>query len=179
VLTGLPNRRALLGVLEEQLEFADERPFGFALIDLDHFKAINDSHGHAVGDKVLQQVAGIMRDSASDDCFFARIGGEEFGLVAVGSAVDNMAIICERLRLAILRNVMTDNDGGHFNVTASIGIARISERCSSSMAMQAADGPLYSAKAAGRNCLRFAQHMGHFVPADTNDLPASPLRAIR
>mgnify|MGYP000341924933 CR=1 FL=1 len=138
----LPNRRALLGVLEEQLEFADERPFGFALIDLDHFKAINDSHGHAVGDKVLQQVAGIMRDSASDDCFFARIGGEEFGLVAVGSAVDNMAIICERLRLAILRNVMTDNDGGHFNVTASIGIARISERCSSSMAMQAADGPL-------------------------------------
>ncbi len=179
VLTGLPNRRALLGVLEEQLEFADERPFGFALIDLDHFKAINDSHGHAVGDKVLQQVAGIMRDSASDDCFFARIGGEEFGLVAVGSAVDNMAIICERLRLAILRNVMTDNDGGHFNVTASIGIARISERCSSSMAMQAADGPLYSAKAAGRNRLRFAQHMGHFVPAGTNDMPASPLRAIR
>ena len=90
-----------------------------------------------------------------------------------------MAIICERLRLAILRNVMTDNDGGHFNVTASIGIARISERCSSSMAMQAADGPLYSAKAAGRNRLRFAQHMGHFVPTGTNDMPASPLRAIR
>jgi diguanylate cyclase (GGDEF)-like protein/PAS domain S-box-containing protein len=178
VLTGLPNRRAFLDVLEAQLEFADEQPFGFALIDLDHFKRINDSYGHAVGDKVLSQIARIMRENATDDCFFARLGGEEFGLIAGGPALESLSIICERLRLAIMRHSMTDNDGGHFNVTASIGIAQIAERCSSSMAMQAADGPLYSAKAAGRNCIRYAQHMGHFSEAPMRDLPSSVRAAV-
>ena len=159
-LTGLPNRRAFLDVLEDQLEFADEEPFALALVDLDYFKRVNDSYGHAVGDAVLKQVAEIMRESANDNCFFARLGGEEFGMIAVGPARETAAIICEKLRLAIQRHVMTDNDGGTFNITASLGIARIAERCSSSMAMQAADGPLYSAKAAGRNRLRHAQDMG-------------------
>ncbi|MBX7481401.1 diguanylate cyclase [Qipengyuania sp. 6D47A] len=179
VLTGLPNRRAFLDVPEAQLEFADEQPFGFALIDLDHFKRVNDSYGHAVGDKVLKQVAQIMRENTTDDCFFARLGGEEFGLIACGSALETLSIICERLRLAILRSAMTDNDGGHFNITMSIGIAQISERCSSSMAMQAADGPLYSAKAAGRNCIRHAQHMRHFAGSSVRDRSSSTLIAVR
>lgn len=177
-LTGLPNRRAFLDILEAQLEFADEHPFAFALIDLDHFKRVNDSHGHAVGDLVLKQIAQIMRDNATDDCFFARLGGEEFGMLAVGPAVESASIICERLRLAIQRHVMADNDGGTFNVTTSIGIARIAERCSSSMAMQAADGPLYSAKAAGRNCLRYAQDSGRYGRIDSGEGKPPPLAAV-
>ncbi|MBO6526806.1 sensor domain-containing diguanylate cyclase [Erythrobacter sp.] len=173
-LTGLPNRRALLDILEAQLEFADEQPFAFALVDLDHFKRVNDSYGHAVGDLVLKQIAQLMRENATDDCFFARLGGEEFGMIAVGPAMEHASIICERLRLAIQRHVMTDNDGGTFNVTASIGIARIAERCSSSMAMQAADGPLYSAKAAGRNCLRYAQDMGRYGGISSGDEKSPP-----
>ncbi|MEX0341055.1 MAG: diguanylate cyclase [Erythrobacter sp.] len=177
-LTGLPNRRAFLDILEAQLEFADEQPFAFALIDLDHFKRVNDSHGHAVGDHVLKQIAQIMRENATDDCFFARLGGEEFGMIAVGPAMETAPIICERLRLAIQRHVMSDNDGGTFNVTTSIGIARIAERCSSSMAMQAADGPLYSAKAMGRNAVRHAQDMDRFGRGSSNSDRPVGLKAV-
>ncbi len=159
-LTGLPNRRAFLDILEDQLEFADEQPFALALIDLDHFKRVNDSHGHAVGDVVLRQVADIMRSLATDECFFARLGGEEFGFIAVGPACEMSSIICERLRLAVERHPMRDNDGGTFNITVSIGLAHVSDNLSTSVAMQAADGPLYTAKASGRNALRFAHGMG-------------------
>ncbi len=174
-LTGLPNRRALLDVLEEQLETAEDHPFAFALIDLDHFKRVNDAFGHTVGDNVLKELAEIMRKSASDECFFARLGGEEFGMIAVGSALESCSEICEQLRIAIQNHVLADNDGGNFNVTASIGIATIAERCSSSMAMQAADGPLYSAKASGRNCVRYAQGMGRFteVVSSARKLPTA------
>ena len=156
-LTGLPNRRAFLNILEDQLEFADEQPFAIALVDLDHFKRVNDSHGHAVGDVVLKQVADMMRSVATDGCFFARLGGEEFGLVAVGKAYENSSMICERLRLAIQGHEMRDNDGGRFGITASIGLAYIRNNIGTSAAMQAADGPLYAAKAAGRDALRFAR----------------------
>lgn len=173
-LTGLPNRRAFLDQLESRLEVADKQPFAFALIDLDHFKRVNDAFGHAVGDTVLKEVAEIMRASASQDCFFARLGGEEFGMIAVGPALESTAIVCEGLRRAIQQHVMTDVDGGNFSITASIGIAVISERCSTSMAMQAADGPLYSAKASGRNCVRHAQDLKRFAqidePARTNPI---------
>lgn len=165
-LTGLPNRRAFLDELEGRLEVAEKQPFAFALIDLDHFKRVNDAYGHAVGDSVLKEVAEIMRSSANHDCFFARLGGEEFGAIVAGPALESSAIICERLRRAIQQHVMTDVDGGDFSVTASIGIAVIGERCSTSMAMQAADGPLYSAKASGRNCVRHAQDLKRFTQID-------------
>lgn len=161
-LTGLPNRRAFLDILETRLEVADKKPFAFALIDLDHFKRVNDAFGHTVGDNVLKEIAEIMRKSETDDCSFARLGGEEFGMIATGPALENASSICERLRLDIEQHAMTDVDGGQFSITASIGIASIAEKCSTSMAMQAADGPLYSAKASGRNCVRRAQGLNRF-----------------
>ena len=165
-LTGLPNRRAFLDVLEGHLQSAHDHPFALALIDLDHFKRVNDTYGHTVGDMALKQVAEIMREAATENCFFARVGGEEFGMVAVGPALETVSKVCERLRLAIQRHVMTDSDGGTFSITASVGVARIAERCSSTMALQAADGPLYSAKASGRNCLRHAQDIDRFGPRE-------------
>ena len=165
-LTGLPNRRAFLDLLEARLEVADKKPFAFALIDLDHFKRVNDAFGHTVGDNVLKEIAEIMRSSETEDCSFARLGGEEFGMIATGPALETASSICERLRLSIEQHAMTDVDGGQFSITASIGIASIAENCSTSMAMQAADGPLYSAKASGRNCVRRAQDMSRFGQHD-------------
>ena len=83
-LTGLPNRRAFLDMLDSKLRTAEQAPFAFALVDLDHFKRVNDSYGHTVGDAVLTQIGRIMHDMASEDCFFARLGGEEFGIIATG-----------------------------------------------------------------------------------------------
>ena len=71
-----------------------------------------------------------------------------------------------QLHRPVQRRVMTDSDGGTFSITASVGVARIAERCSSTMALQAADGPLYSAKASGRNCLRHAQDIDRFGPRE-------------
>jgi diguanylate cyclase (GGDEF)-like protein len=166
-LTGLPNRRAFLDMLDSKLRTAEQAPFAFALVDLDHFKRVNDSYGHTVGDAVLTQIGRIMHDMASEDCFFARLGGEEFGIIATGPVAEIAPTICERLRLAIQQKPMSDNDGGSFHITASIGVAAIGERCSSSMAMQAADGPLYMAKASGRNCTRRAQDMGALASLGT------------
>jgi diguanylate cyclase (GGDEF)-like protein len=168
-LTGLPNRRAFLDMLEEQLVDAKEAPFALALIDLDHFKRVNDTYGHDTGDMVLKRIAGLMREHTTRKCIFARLGGEEFGMIVTRDAVDDALAICEHLREAIAGKRMADQDGRTFNITASIGIARIVETCSASVAMNCADAPLYAAKAAGRNAIRVAQCEGSW---------GSPMRVV-
>lgn len=155
-LTGLPNRRAFLKELEPALAGAAERPFSLAIIDLDHFKSINDRYGHDVGDLVLKHVARIMRRLSSENCYFARLGGEEFGLVARHAAVGLTVDVCERLREQIHEHQIRDADGNSFGISASVGVAHLREPCSVSLALQTADAPLYSAKAAGRNRVHVA-----------------------
>lgn len=156
-LTGLPNRRAFLKVLEPGLRAACERPVSLAIIDLDHFKTINDRYGHDVGDLVLRHVGSIMKRLASEECFFARLGGEEFGMIAWHADAAISAGMCERLREEINAHQIRDADGGMFGVSASVGLARLSEPCDAALALQTADSPLYSAKAAGRNRVHVAQ----------------------
>ena len=175
-LTGLPNRRAFLDVLEGQLAHARKTPFALALIDLDHFKHVNDTYGHDTGDIVLRKIAGLMREYSNGRCFFARLGGEEFGMIVMGDDVENASEICEDLRQSIADRRMVDQDGRTFGVTASIGVARIAENCSPSMAMNSADGPLYAAKAAGRNMVRLAQREGHWTTSETSASPSRPER---
>ena len=172
-LTGLPNRRAFLDMLEEQLVQAREAPFALALIDLDHFKRVNDTYGHDTGDMVLKKIAGLMREHTSRRCVFARLGGEEFGMLVTRESVEDALNIAEHLREAIAEKPMVDQDGRTFRITASIGIARIAETCSASVAMNCADGPLYAAKAAGRNTMRVAQCEGVWGSTP----PALPRRA--
>lgn len=155
-LTGLPNRRAFLKELEPALAGAGERPCSLAIVDLDHFKSVNDRYGHDVGDLVLKHVARIMKRLSNDECFFARLGGEEFGLVARHSAVGLTVDLCERLREEINEHRIRDGDGQPFGISASIGIAHLREPCTVSLALQTADAPLYSAKAAGRNRVHVA-----------------------
>jgi diguanylate cyclase (GGDEF)-like protein/PAS domain S-box-containing protein len=150
-LTGLANRRALLGQLERALAHAEQRPFAVAILDLDHFKAINDTHGHHAGDQVLREVAAVMRRMSSPSRFFARLGGEEFALVSRQASFEGALAVCEQLREAIAELRFAGSAGHEFGVTASIGCTRIDRGGTAAQALQAADALLYHAKQAGRN----------------------------
>lgn len=150
-LTGLPNRRAFLGQLERVLAHAEQRPFALAILDLDHFKAINDSHGHLAGDAVLGEVSAVMRRMSSPSRYFARLGGEEFALIGRQREFADAERLCERLRAETAALRFTAPDGSRFRVTASIGLARIAEPAGVGQALQAADTLLYAAKDGGRN----------------------------
>lgn len=150
-LTGLPNRRALLRRLEQGLNHAEQRPFALAIVDLDHFKAINDTHGHLAGDATLREVAGVMRRLSNSDRFFARLGGEEFALIAAQSDFSQNIALCERLRKDVSALALESPSGTKFRVTASIGLARLDRRHTAAQALEAADGLLYRAKDGGRN----------------------------
>lgn len=155
-LTGLPNRRALLRQLEGALAPAGQRPFALAILDLDHFKAINDSHGHMVGDEVLREVSAVMRRMSSPRRYFARLGGEEFALISHQHEFADAARLCERLRAEIAALRFTGARGARFAVTASIGLTRIAAPSNTAQALQAADALLYAAKDGGRNRVQTA-----------------------
>lgn len=140
-LTGLGNRRAL------ETGFAARRPTAIAIIDLDHFKAINDAHGHDIGDKVIF-AAGTALMSGSSDAM--RIGGEEFALLLYGA--DTKAIrTAEQLRRNIANHVDQMVPELRTPVTASMGLALVNPDSSFATAMKAADINLYIAKSDGRD----------------------------
>ena len=140
-LTGLPNRRALMRQLDRALTHA--------IVDLDHFKAVNDTHGHNVGDMVLREVAGAMRRLARPGQLFARLGGEEFALVAADAEAAQS--LCEALRRAITALTLVGGGGQPIRLTASIGLLTIDMPTSPGDALEAADRLLYRAKSLGRD----------------------------
>jgi diguanylate cyclase (GGDEF)-like protein len=167
-LTGLANRRHLLAELEKELRRAGRggRPLSVLMVDLDHFKAINDRYGHAVGDAVLVAVAArcMARLRAIDLC--GRIGGEEFVVVLPEADAEGAATTAERLR-ADLAETPIDTAGGPLIVTISIGVATHDPRSGhadetadenvtsrAQTLLQRADDALYRAKASGRNSVR-------------------------
>lgn len=150
-LTGLPNRRALLAQLERCLAHAPQRPFALAILDLDHFKRINDTHGHLAGDAVLREIAGVMRRMSSPSRYFARLGGEEFALISRLGGLERSVDLCERLRAEIGGLVVPGPAGIRLNVTVSIGVTLIGGHMGAGQALQAADALLYQAKDRGRN----------------------------
>lgn len=154
-LTGLPNRRAFEATFAEEyrLARAATEPLCVAFCDIDHFKAINDSHGHDAGDRVLKLVAESFARVSDDRCHVARHGGEEFvmllrgeTLVAVTAKLDELrAQLCERR----LVNRATDQPFGQ--VTFSAGVADVFACGDPRTALRAADAALYRAKQSGRN----------------------------
>lgn len=150
-LTGLANRRALLRRLDQALAHAGPRPFALAIVDLDHFKAVNDTHGHLAGDAALREVAGLMRRLSGPGRFFARLGGEEFALIASQGEIAPVLALCEQLRAGIAGLPLATTEGARFRVTASLGLARIDRSSTAAEALAAADALLYRAKNAGRN----------------------------
>lgn len=145
-LTGLPNRRAMA----EALEAAARRPqrglgVGIALLDLDHFKRINDVHGHASGDRVLATVGALLREQLGSCGMAARYGGEEFVALLPDMPPEQAAQVCEGLRRAVA-GLSLD-----YPVTISIGLAMLRDGESADQALVRADAALYRAKARGRD----------------------------
>jgi diguanylate cyclase (GGDEF)-like protein len=151
-LTGLANRRHFAQRLAAEMEvaLAIGHPLSIAVGDLDHFKVINDRLGHAVGDKVLNAVAALMRGECRPTDLVARIGGEEFAMILPGLSQEQGLEFCERLRACVerhnWRHVQPD-----LNVTLSIGLAQWDGSAEVPELLQAADIQLYRAKRAGRN----------------------------
>lgn len=156
-LTGLPNRRSLFG---EGLRLAGAclrggGPCAVLMIDLDHFKQINDSHGHAAGDRALAHVAGLIRSAARASDLVARYGGEEFVVLAPNAGPREARVLAERIRTRVAAEACPLPSGG-FSCTVSIGAAALEAGGNDAQrafeeALQRADQALYRAKDQGRN----------------------------
>lgn len=154
-LTGISNRRHFVELAEQELNRAIrfQRPCTLLVIDVDHFKSINDSWGHAIGDLVLQQVAGVVKDALRAQDHFGRTGGEEFAVVLVetegSAAVETAHRLCASVASALI--APCENC---IPVTISIGVSQLQRRnIDFSQLLLEADRAMYSAKDAGRNCV--------------------------
>lgn len=159
-LTGLYNRRYLEVHLQKLLakNIEDHKNTAVLLIDIDHFKAVNDTHGHDVGDQVLKVFADRLKINLRSFDLVARLGGEEFVVVLPDVSDDRPYLVAERLRLAICETPIPCNvPGGSLAISTSIGgaIIRSEENNTPEMALKRADLCLYKAKEFGRNCSVF------------------------
>ncbi|HEY2491631.1 MAG TPA: sensor domain-containing diguanylate cyclase [Paenibacillus sp.] len=145
-LTGLPNRKTFNLTIQEWLD--DEIPFSFILMDIDHFKLVNDQYGHAVGDEVLIYLATEMQNVAGEDDLCFRYGGEEFGILVKFADLPKALVIAERLRRRIANTVSPSGEA----ITVSIGIARPHGKAiTPKELLEMADHALYQSKEDGRN----------------------------
>jgi diguanylate cyclase (GGDEF)-like protein/PAS domain S-box-containing protein len=152
-LTGVGNRRAFFEAADLELtrNRRQPRPTALVLIDADHFKAVNDRHGHPAGDAVLRQFGQLLAATFRQVDIVARVGGEEFAVLLPSSTLEGALAVAERLRSLVERQTVPV-DGGHIGYTISVGVAACEgESLSLEALMKRADGALYAAKAAGRN----------------------------
>ena len=158
-LTGLLNHATLMSELENAVEYArrnDER-LAFLMIDIDHFKRVNDRHGHLVGDQVLLHVAQVFHSTARASDLIGRYGGEEFGIILRQSDRRGAATVAEKLRSALRERPATTENGEPITIHVSIGAASYpADAPSASEIARAADAALYRAKTHGRDRVEFA-----------------------
>ncbi|AWI52302.1 sensor domain-containing diguanylate cyclase [Aquabacterium olei] len=167
-LTGLLNRRAILAHLEGL--HADRRqarqPLCLLMVDVDHFKSINDRFGHAIGDEALVRVAGCLRSNLRDGDRVGRIGGEEFLVVLGSTDLDDARGVAERLRQAVSQ-IMVETLGGMLQLTVSVGLASSLPDEDWAHVLGRADEGLYAAKRTGRDRVVVAQNEGrHLLSKD-------------
>ena len=149
ILTGLFNRRKAWDVMGLELARAKRygRPLSLIMLDIDHFKSVNDSQGHLLGDRVLREVAKTIRVETRSIDTLIRWGGEEFMIISPETTYDEMSQMAERLRKAIERTNLPHN----LHITASLGIASFQKDDDINFFFERADRKLYAAKNAGRN----------------------------
>ena len=172
-LTGLLNRRQALRKLREQWAHAERysRPLSSAMVDIDHFKRINDEYGHLKGDEVLQRIGSILAQAVRAADFVCRIGGEEFLILFPEQTVDQASVSAERCR-ALVESEGFALQGRSESVTVSIGIAEQTKKMTGpDDLLKAADSCLYSAKGRGRNRVVFDRPPGA-GQTDGSDAPA-------
>ena len=151
-LTGLQNRRYFDDALAQYLdEFKRiQKPVGLIVLDLDHFKMVNDTHGHDVGDEVLRQVAQCLKNFTRFHDIAARLGGEEFAVVAPNMDGDSLTKFAERIRRAVADLVIVSGNV-HLKVTTSVGLTIWDGSEDPDSFYRRADRMLYQAKRQGRN----------------------------
>ena len=151
-LTGIYNRKRFEELLCQEIRRSNRygTRISVAMFDLDHFKHVNDTHGHEAGDKVLQEVARLTRQNLRETDIFSRWGGEEFMILAQETDRNGIMKLAEKTRLAIAQHRFDSVD----HVTASFGIAQYQPGESQTSFLKRLDEALYKAKKAGRNCVR-------------------------
>ncbi len=153
MLTGIYNRRYFMEQCEQRFHYHKryQHPLAVLMLDTDHFKKINDTYGHAQGDRVLQSLAECCKKLLRKTDVFGRIGGEEFAICLPEAVLENAAMIAERIRCACENNAV-DSEKGPLLYTVSIGVAEMEQGVRSfSALLSKADAALYKAKEAGRN----------------------------
>jgi len=157
-LTRALNRRFLSSILSREIGFANANhtPLSVLLLDVDHFKRINDTHGHPIGDEVLRQVAEAVTENVRPSDFVFRYGGEEFLIVLVETSLRQAATIAERMRQALATKAITASGLEPFHVTVSIGAAEHGGHPDENYLVKEADDALYRAKQNGRNRVEIA-----------------------
>ncbi|MDI1297172.1 MAG: diguanylate cyclase [bacterium] len=155
-LTGADSRRAFLDKLDREVARAGQgTPSCLLLIDIDHFKAVNDRYGHGAGDRVLTTFVERLRPGLRSTDSIGRLGGEEFAILIADSDIARASMVCERLRKMVAAPVEVAG-GDAITVTFSAGLAELVRESDSATLLDAADKALYRAKHGGRNCLRLA-----------------------
>ena len=164
-LTGLASRRFLFNSAAAWREQRGSKDVLWALlmIDIDHFKSINDRFGHETGDSVLRHVSGILRAKLRNDAILARYGGEEFCVLLPVRSEDETSLAAERLRAAV-QSAPCEFGSNRIEVTVSIGVAMHGHQETLQEVLRVADKRLYVAKAKGRNKVVFGEMDGGLVP---------------
>ncbi len=166
-LTGLHNRRAFddhTASIWENFQSSD-MPVTVSVLDLDHFKDVNDKYGHASGDEVLKQIAKMMVGNARDRDIIARFGGEEFVIVMPQTSLNEASVMLERLRHMLETTPITVNSTQTLTVTCSIGLTELDrEDTDFHQAVTRADDYMYNAKRQGRNRLCLSDSFSNSIP---------------
>lgn len=153
-LTEIYNKRFFLEFIDREVARSSRhrRPLSLVMIDIDHFKNVNDDIGHLGGDYTLREVANMIKPKVRREDLFARYGGEEFALILVEAPLKGATDLCERLRAMVEKRTF-EFDGKTFNVTISLGVAATTgeDGLTATDLVRRADEKLYEAKNAGRN----------------------------
>jgi len=156
-LTGLYNRRHLHQYLEQQSQ--SEKNFSISILDIDFFKRVNDQCGHLAGDRVLADIAQVLRQQVRAADWIGRFGGEEFIVIMPDTDAQTARQICEDCRMALNRLTMQSANGETWPLTASFGLVNLVGPFDASHTLTVADEMLYQAKQRGRNCVVFGTQL--------------------
>ena len=152
-LTGLYNRRAILDKLNELINLANryKEDFSLSMLDIDHFKKVNDRYGHLTGDEVLEKIAVLIRRNIRETDIVGRYGGEEFIIILPKTNLSSAWVVAERLRNIIEKAELKDSAGNAFTIAVSQGLVGWERDEDAASLISRADAALYKAKEKGRN----------------------------